>query len=241
MTFTQSTFDIRCEWGLQGVAALAPISDVVIIVDVFSFTTCVEIATAQGATIYPYRGDDAAGFAQSVGAELAVKWGSNGYSLSPHSLTRLPPNLHLVLPSPNGSTLSLGTGATPTLAGCLRNYRAVAAAAMNCGKRIAVIPAGERWFPAPDLRPSYEDWLGAGAIISELQGTLSPEARAARAAFHDAGNQVAELVAQCGSAREHVERGEGANVPLVTAVGVSDCVPQLINGAYRRSVVSCSA
>lgn len=51
MTFSQSTFDIRCEWGAQGVNLLAPISDVVIIVDVFSFTTCVEIATAQGATI----------------------------------------------------------------------------------------------------------------------------------------------------------------------------------------------
>jgi hypothetical protein len=61
MTFDQAEFDIRCEWGLQGVMTLAPISDVVIIVDVFSFTTCVEIATNQGALIYPYRGDDAAG------------------------------------------------------------------------------------------------------------------------------------------------------------------------------------
>lgn len=234
MTFTQSEFTIRCEWGMQGVETLAPISDVVIIIDVFSFTTCVEIATAQGATIYPYRGEDAAGFAKVRNAALAVKWGSTGYSLSPHSLTSLPADLHLVLPSPNGSTLSLGTGGTPTLAGCLRNYRAVAAAAMRLGQRIAVIPAGERWFPAPDLRPSYEDWLGAGAIISALQGTLSPEARAASAAFLDAGDALPDLLAQCGSAKEHVERGEGANVPLVAAVDVSDCVPQLVDGAYRN-------
>lgn len=233
MLFTQSEFEIRCEWGEQGVATLAPISDVVIIIDVFSFTTCVEIATAQGATIYPYRGDDAAGFAQSVGAELAVKWGGSGYALSPHTLTALPPDLHLVLPSPNGSTLSLGTGNTPTLAGCLRNYRAVAAAAMRLGRRIAVIPAGERWYPDPALRPSYEDWLGAGAIISELTGSLSPEARAARAAFLDVEAELPALIAQCGSAKEHVERKQGANVPLVTAIGVSDCVPRLVDGAYR--------
>lgn len=234
MYLTQFDYEIRCEWGEQGVAALAPISDVVIIIDVFSFTTCVEIATAQGATIYPYRGDDAAGFARSINAELAVKWGTGGgYSLAPHSLTELPPDLHLVLPSPNGSTLSLGTGETPTLAACLRNYKSVAAAAMQLGKRIAVIPAGERWYPDPALRPAYEDWLGAGAVISELSGTLSPEARAARAAFLDAEAELPDLIAQCGSAKEHVERGQGANVPLVAAIGVSECVPWLVDGAYR--------
>lgn len=231
--YDQSAFDIRCEWGEQGVTALAPISDVIIIVDVFSFTTCVEIATAQGATVYPYRGDDAAGFAQSVGATLATKWGGSGYSLSPHSLVQLPPALRLVLPSPNGSTLSLGTGETPTLAGCLRNYQAVAVAAMGFGKRIAVIPAGERWYPDPALRPAYEDWLGAGAIISELRGQLSPEARAARAAFLDAQADLATLVAHCSSAKEHVERGHPENVALATALGISNCVPRLVDGAYR--------
>lgn len=231
--YDQADYAIRCEWGEQGVAALAPISDVVIIVDVFSFTTCVDMATAQGATVYPYRGDDAAGFAQSVGATLASKWGGSGYSLSPHSLTQLPPDLRLVLPSPNGSTLSLGTGATPTLAGCLRNYKAVAAAAQSIGKRIAVIPAGERWYPDPALRPAYEDWLGAGAMISELGGSLSPEARAARAAFRDAAPDLAPLLAACSSAREHQERGYAQNVALVTAVNVSACVPLLVDGAYR--------
>ena len=234
--FTQGEFDIRCEWGLPGVEILAPISDVVIIIDVFSFTTCVDIATAQGATVSPYRGEDAAGFAQSVGAALATKWGGSGYSLSPHSLVQLPPDLRLVLPSPNGSTLSLSTGATPTLAGCLRNYQAVAAAAMGFGKRIAIVSAGERWYPAAALRPAYEDWLGAGAIISALRGSLSPEASAARAAFVDAQAELPALLAQCGSAKEHIERGHAENVALAAALGVSTCVPRLVEGAYRQIV-----
>ena len=235
MTFAQSAFDVRCEWGLQGVEQFAPSSDVVIIVDVLSFTSCVEIATAQGATIFPYRGDDAAGFARSMHAELAARWGESGYSLSPHSLLSLPAGLRLVLPSPNGSTLSLSSAETPTLAGCLRNARAVAAAAARYGRRITVIPAGERWRQDGSLRPSYEDWLGAGAIISHLSGRPSPEARAARAAFLDAGDELPALLAQCGSAVEHIERGLAENVGLVSALDVSDCVPVLVDGAYRRA------
>jgi 2-phosphosulfolactate phosphatase len=234
MIFHQSEFDVRCEWGLQGAVQLASISDVVIIVDVLSFTSCVEIATAQGASVFPYRGDNAAGFAAERNAELAGKWGAGSYSLSPHSLVELPPNLRLVLPSPNGSTLSLSTGETPTLAGCLRNARAVAVAAQHYGRRISVIPAGERWREDGSLRPAYEDWLGAGAILSHLGGHFSPEARSARAAFLDAQDNLVDLLAQCGSAKEHVERGFPQNVEIVAALNVSDCLPVLVDEAYSN-------
>lgn len=236
MIFEQAAFDIRCEWGLAGVTQLAPISDVIIIVDVFSFSTCVDLATSQGAIVFPYRGpaEQAAEFAQSVNAVLAAKWGGSGYSLSPHSLVQVPAGLRLVLPSPNGSTLSLSTGQTPTLAGCLRNSAAVAAAASTYGHKIAVIPAGERWRTDGSLRPAYEDWLGAGAIISHLAGRLSPEARAARAAFRDAQAELGQLLGQCPSAQEHIELGLPENVQLAAALNSSVCVPLLVDNAYRQ-------
>ena len=240
MPFTQSAFTLRCEWGAQGVAQLAPMSDVVIIVDVLSFSTCVEIATSREAVVFPYRWRDetAANFAASVGAELAdSQRGDAGYSLSPQSLMNIPKGTRLVLPSPNGSTLSLGTGATPTLAGCLRNYRAVARAAQNFGPRIALIPAGERW-PDGTLRPAFEDWVCAGAILGELTGSLSPEARAAVAAFRDAEAEIESLVRQCGSGQELIERGFEANVALASALNVSDCAPILVKGAYVRAAIA---
>lgn len=151
--------------GKKGVEQLAPISDVIIIVDILSFSTCIEIANSRKATVFPYEwNNEASIFAKSVNAQLATKRGGSGYSLSPVSLSQIPENTRLVLPSPNGSSLSLATGKTPTLAGCLRNCQAVANSATKYGRRIAVIPAGEKWEDG-SLRPSFEDLIGAGASL----------------------------------------------------------------------------
>lgn len=203
--------------------------------DVLSFSTCVEIATACGAIIFPYawHDDRAQAFANSVNAELAgPRRDSARYTLSPQSLLKIPRGMRLVLPSPNGSTLTLATGDTPTLAGCLRNASAVGRAAQTHGKRIAIIPAGERWRDG-SLRPAIEDWLGAGAIINALTGSLSPEARAARAGFRDAAPELAQILAQCGSGQELIKKDFARDVVLAGACDVSDCVPIFHDGAYR--------
>ena len=237
MTFDQSEYNIGCEWGDHGVSLLAPFSDVVIVVDILSFSTAVEIATAQGALVYPCRWKDAAvdEFAKSIGAEIADRNNPHGYRLSPASLRALPAGLRLVLPSPNGSHLSLGAGTTPVIAGCLRNSAAVAQSAMRKGKRIAVIPAGERWTDGT-LRPCLEDWIGAGAIIQQLGGTLSPEARAAVAVFESARGNLLDSLRGCGSGKEKISRGEELDVILAAELNASDCVPVLTDGAYKKQV-----
>jgi 2-phosphosulfolactate phosphatase len=240
MTYDQSEFDIRCEWGEQGVARLAPLSDVVVIVDILSFSTSVDIATGRGAIVYPFRqrGEPAAQFAASIGAELAgIDRNRTGYTLSPESLLNIPAGTRLVLPSPNGSTLTTQTGTTPTLAGCLRNCRAVALAAQRYGRRIAVIPAGERWKDDGSLRPCFEDWVGAGAIISHLNGSLSPEAQAAVAAFQHLQPELRQWIRQCSSGKELIERGFAADVELAVEFNASECVPVVRDSAYVRMEV----
>lgn len=233
MIYDQSEFEVRCEWGLQGVEILAPISDVVVIVDVFSFSTSVEIAASRGALVYPYhrRDDTAREYAISLGAMLAGD-DVHGYSLSPSSLVEIPEGTRLVLPSPNGSMLSLSTGSTVTLAGCLRNAGAVANATRQYGRRIAVIPAGERWQDG-SLRPALEDWLGAGAILHHLQGDLSPESRAAAASFEEAQPHLLRCLEECSSGKEKQARGEGADIALAGALDASQAVPVLRDGAYQ--------
>src|SRR5579859_428181 len=234
----QHAYEIRCEWGAQGVAALAPHSDAIVVVDVLSFSTCVDIAVANGAWVYPYRWRDesARAYADTLGAILATsrRDAGAGYSLSPASLRTIPAGTRLVLPSPNGATLSLATGAGPTLAGCLRNATAVARAAGRYGRRISLIPAGERW-PDGSLRPALEDLLGAGAIINGLPGSRSPEAELAAAAFARFYPTLAATLQQCSSGQELIGQGYTADVALAAAYDSSAAVPVLSAGAYRAA------
>lgn len=235
MTFNQQEFDIKLEWGIRGVEELTSVSDVIVIVDVLSFSTCVDIATNNGAIIYPYRWKDetAIDYAKSLEAELAnfTRRYTDGYSLSPASMINIKSQTRLVLPSPNGSTLTLATKETPTLCGCLRNAKAVAEFAVGFGKRVSVIPAGEQW-TNDTLRPAFEDLLGAGAIISYLAGNLSPESKAALSVYLNFKINLLEEVRKCSSGKELIERGFENDVYLACDLNASNNVPLLTKGSY---------
>ncbi len=236
----QSQFDVRSEWGAQGLDALAECA-VVIIVDVLSFTTSVEIAVSRGATVFPYPlgADGAAEYAAQRNAIVAHKRSEipGQMSLSPASLEQAQPGTRLVLPSPNGSALSVqarDSGAT-VIAASLRNASAVAAMAANAGGPIAVIPAGERWEDR-SLRPAYEDAIGAGAVISRLPGSRSPEAQLLVAAFNEARPRLASLIHDCASGRELRDRGFSRDVELASQLDVSETVPVLHENAYISQI-----
>lgn len=230
--FDQSAAECRCEWGAHGIEQLAA-ADAVIIVDILSFSTCVDVALSRGGVIlpYPYKDDSAAEFARTQRAELAGRRGE-GYSLSPASFIAAPAGLRCVLPSPNGATLTLqaATTAPAVFAGCLRNATAVAKAAQARGRTVNVIPAGERW-PDGSLRPAIEDWIAAGAILAALSGTKSPEAQMAIATFEAAKRDgLPSILAASASGRELIERGFSCDVELAGEFDVSMCVPRFVSG-----------
>lgn len=235
MYCNQSEYLVKFEWGLDGLLELMPISDIVVIVDVLSFSTCVDIATGLGARVYPYRWkDDRAGeYARQKEAILATKRSEKGrFSLSPQSLLSVRSGEKIVLPSPNGSALSMSVKGVQTVCGCLRNAKAVAAYCLRNGERISVIAAGERWHASGNLRVAMEDLIGAGAIIKFLGTKLSPEANYARKTFEHHVSNMSTTIKHCSSGRELTERGFQEDVDLAVKLNVSGSVPVLLDDAY---------
>ena len=230
----QSVINRRFEWGPFSATALTP--PTVVVVDVLRFTTAVEAGTSQGASIYPYRwlDDSVHEFARSIGAIVANDSDPRGLSLSPRSLLTLRPDEMVVLPSPNGSicsVLAAQTGAT-VVAACLRNASAIGRTLRDRNGAITVIACGELWQDG-SLRPSLEDLLGAGAVLSHLGGTPSPEACSAIAAWRDAERSVGERLATCFSGQELISRGLTDDVAYASEVDASAVVPILEDGAFR--------
>lgn len=230
---------IYCEWGMAGIEALRDQVAVLVIVDVLSFSTAVDIALGRGAEVVPLAYGNAMAAerrAEETGALAADprRAGGGQFSLSPASLLGLSAGQRIVLPSPNGSRLSLSGGKAQVVCAGLRNASSAArcAQALAGEGAIAVIPAGERW-PDQSLRPAMEDLIGAGAVIDALVGDRSPEARLALRAYRSIRDQLEQEISGCQSGQELIQRGFAGDVILACQLDASATAPVLQDGIYR--------
>lgn len=262
----QTDYLVATEWGPTGAAALATDAAqrgrevIAVVIDVLSFTTCVSVALDGGIAVRPYRWgrDGAEEFAAAHDAVLArsrqdARGGDGGPSLSPASIRDAAGSItDLVLPSPNGSTITAllaETGAT-VVAASLRTRMAVArwvvdqldAGARRGGRPfIVIVPAGERW-EDDSLRPAVEDLWGAGAVIAALvqildhragPTALSPESTVALAAYESVSADLGAALLACASGRELVTKGFASDVTIAAELDASSEIPVLRDGAYR--------
>lgn len=229
--------DVELEWGMAGVEALAPRCDHLVLLDVLSFTTCVEIALSRGAEVLPWRwhNETARVFARERGARMAVRRAGAGpgdLSLSPVSMLGLAEGEAVVLPSPNGATLSVAARRHGSVwAACLRNASATARHLGRLGGTVGLVPAGERWADG-SLRVAFEDLVAAGALAARLRGTLGPEATAARGAFQAVRGGLPRLLGECASGRELLARGFEEDVRLASEHDASDTLCRLVGDGY---------
>jgi 2-phosphosulfolactate phosphatase len=230
--------NVHVEWGEQGARALETCSDVLVIVDVLSFSTAVDVAVAREAEVLPFGSRDLAAARTYAERERAVMAGrrGEGFSLSPGSLASLPYGARLVLPSPNGSAISAlaAEHGCTVLVGFLRNAAAVALVASAAGGSIGVVAAGERW-PDRSLRPAIEDLIGAGAIVDALGMATerSVDAELAAQVFVHARPDLLGYLVECQSGRELVQLGFRDDVELAAQLNVSDRAPFWRDGSVR--------
>ncbi|GAA1413355.1 hypothetical protein AUR04nite_31090 [Glutamicibacter uratoxydans] len=204
----------------------------------------------RGMTVFPYRWKDekAQEFARQQEAILAVgrleakaSSQSNLPTLSPSALLRGNFGQRIVLPSPNGSTITtrLDEAKTHVIAGCLRNASAVAEflqARLELGESVAIIAAGERWPSDGSLRPAIEDYLGVGVILSELTARgfrelMTPEASCADDLYVMRSKNLSATIRGCASALELQAMGFEDDVDVALERNSSSTVPVLDNGA----------
>lgn len=243
--YAQDGYRVGFDWGPVGAKVVA--GNLVAVVDVLSFTTAVTVAVDQGIDVYPYRWRDetAVAYAKQYNAQLAVgrsEAGPGDISLSPVTIRQARGVERLVLPSPNGSTIAqqLSDSGATVIAVSLRN-RAAAATWVNvrCAKKpdlkVVAIAAGERWTDG-SLRPAVEDLWGAGGFLSALRvGGLSPEARAAVAAYDAVADELPALLYDCAGGRELTQYGYPDDVAIAAEVDSSQCVPVLRDGKMSAS------
>ncbi|NTU29550.1 phosphosulfolactate phosphohydrolase [Brevibacillus sp. HB1.1] len=226
----QLNYTARFDWGYEGVEQVGAASDMIVIIDVLSFSTCVDIVTGRGGIVYPYqvKEESAVAFAKQKAALLAGKRGEP-ISLSPACLKMVPMGSRMVLPSPNGSTCTLlakKTGAK-VIAACLRNASSVARYIQQQKGSVTVIACGERWGNGA-LRPAIEDMIAAGALLHELdEYRLSPEAKMAVAAFRSAQDHLLAYLQKCASGQELISKGYPEDVALAAEWNQSFTVPVL--------------
>jgi 2-phosphosulfolactate phosphatase len=99
-----------------------------------------------------------------------------------------------------------------------------------------VIPAGERWKDDGSLRPAFEDLLSAGAILSYLHGSLSPEAEVAVVTFQTFQKDLLGYLQKSSSGKELIAKGFEADVEIASALNVSNCVPLFTENAYVKNI-----
>jgi 2-phosphosulfolactate phosphatase len=254
--WSQQGFRCRLEWGRRGARVAAERGDVLVVVDVLSFSTATVTAVQHGGLVYPCAWtDDPAALAATLGAEAAVNRREvpehGRFSLSPPTFLAIEPGTRVVLASPNGATCSRFGRAVPRLlVGALVNATAVSQAVATLidetDLSVTVLACGERWRqPNEDgeLRFAIEDYLGASAILAGLPPVLSrsPEALVCEAAFRASRDSLATIIAESGSGRELRQAGYPQDVEHSARLDIYDAVPVMTPSGQLSAVSSQSA
>ena len=206
--------------------ALDDPAQVAVIVDCLSFSTAVSEACESGGRVFPFFDRKLAEkFSTVLGLDCAGLRKDGGRSLSPKSLDGYS-GPGIVLPSPNGSQISLNARRGEVYCGTLRNASAVAKKVEALGQDTILVAAGERW-PDGSLRPCFEDWIACGAIASKIEARRSPEVLACTAAFEAVQQNLRGTLSECLSGQELTEHGFRIDVDLASEVDASCRIAKL--------------
>jgi 2-phosphosulfolactate phosphatase len=218
--------------------------DVLVVVDVLSFSTAVAAGTSRGVVFFP------AGSRRRAAALALEKDGvasvprrarkPGEWSLSPVPYLQATSGLRVALRSPNGARMAVAARGAPAVvvAGLVNASAAGAAAtagakAAGCG--VTVVACGERSSTPGRRRRRFaaEDFLGAGAVAAAVDLPRTGEAEVAVRAFESCRADLADVLLQTRSGAELVAAGFREDVLFAAGVDTLRSVPLLQDGELR--------
>ena len=207
--FDQSRYQVRLEWGVSGLDRLAA-SDVVVVVDVLSFSTRVADRVAAGETVR---------LADIMAAPRGTPDASvNGAAVAHHAHEQ-------------GAVAQ--AVAEAVLAAQVQRGARTSVAVIAAGE---LPPASDDGSRDPAVRFAVEDLLGAGAVIDALARLgldhSSPEAAAACESFRGLSGAVRHLLTASGSGQELAEAGRRDEVLHAAQANAVASVPVLRDGVF---------
>lgn len=218
--------------------------DVLVLVDVLSFSTAVAAGCSRGVVFLPAgsrRRTEA--LAAEKGAVASVPRGDRPtperYSLSPLSYAEAPAGLRVVLRSPNGARLAVASAGSPAVvvAGLVNATAAGTAAtagAKATGKGVTVVACGERVRGRSRRRRfAAEDLLGAGAVAAAVDLPRTGEAEVAVRAYVAAMSDLEKVLLATESGEQLVGAGWKDDVLYAARLDSLRTVPLLSDGEIR--------
>jgi 2-phosphosulfolactate phosphatase len=226
-----------CEWGEQGARTFEGSVGALIIVDVLSFSTCVDIAVARRALVYPFAYGDPGGSTGRTGYRRRGRGATRQQRAPLQPVPRLAARHRAGEQARAAECEWLGhfhgvkvdTGSHGLFAKRPRRCRKVCRDCTGypgCGRpgREAL---ARRQPAAGDRGPD-----GCGRDPRCAGPALLSEAEVALHAFRNARPRLAELVRGSVSGQELVTRGYPEDVETAIQLNVSDAAPLLVDGAY---------
>ena len=230
---------------------------IVVVADVLRFSSAVTTAVANGFTIYPVA-DQAAieRRARAIGGNAGGRSGEARFSLSPlcYLNVQLKGNRKIVLWSPNGAACASLVGPRHrAYIGCLLNARALGRHLERLARQrrrgITLIAAGEQQAIDTGERILYdiktsrrvfaiEDYLGCGAVISNIRLPRSAEARVCELAFRACRSRLRELMLDSFSGRFLQQKGLTADVLWASQMDRYAVIPVILGGRIEAEQIT---
>lgn len=202
--FDQSAYQVRLEWGVEGLARLAP-ADVTVVVDVLRFSSTVIQAVERGETV-------------------ALDASGHAVSLNGAAVADVAPGLVLI-----GGLRNAAAVARAILAEQQRRAARTSIAVIACGERTSRDEGASLRFAVEDLlgAGAVVDALAELGIDHS-----SPDAAVAGEAFRSLRGAAKHLLTASGSGRELEAAGRRDEVLAAAAVDAASVVPVLRDGVF---------